>query len=221
MASTHASSLAEPPLTCLVVADHQLCGQAVGGLLSEQCGLELVAVCPSVAEAVGVMTGDGAPGLLLLDADEPEECWQEAARLLLRLNPKGRLIMLTAEGEPLVANAELAPALLGVVSKSCPWEDLISLVISWQQQNPSAAYRRSATALRQLNRLSPRELRVFHALGRGKQNKEIAKLFGLRLNTVETYRKTISAKLGLSGMELVRTAALHRCTNAVFSSPRL
>jgi DNA-binding NarL/FixJ family response regulator len=35
----------------------------------------------------------------------------------------------------------------------------------------------------------------------------------LCVNTVETYRKTISAKLGLSGAELVRAAALHRCTN--------
>lgn len=45
-------------------------------------------------------------------------------------------------------------------------------------------------------------------------NKEMAKALGLAVNTVETYRKTISAKLGLSGVELVRTAALHRCTNA-------
>jgi hypothetical protein len=36
----------------------------------------------------------------------------------------------------------------------------------------------------------------------------------LCLNTVETYRKTISAKLGLSGVELVRAAVLHRCTAA-------
>jgi DNA-binding NarL/FixJ family response regulator len=54
---------------------------------------------------------------------------------------------------------------------------------------------------------------VFHAVGKGRQNKEIAKQMALCVNTVETYRKTISAKLGLSGAELVRAAALHRCTN--------
>jgi hypothetical protein len=59
--------------------------------------------------------------------------------------------------------------------------------------------------------LSPRELRVFEALGRGLQNKEIAQLLGLSRYTVESYRKTISAKLELCGPELVRAAALHRC----------
>lgn len=39
-------------LRCLVVDDHQLVAQAVGGLLSELCGLELQAICTSVAEAV-------------------------------------------------------------------------------------------------------------------------------------------------------------------------
>jgi DNA-binding NarL/FixJ family response regulator len=70
-----------------------------------------------------------------------------------------------------------------------------------------------ANALVQLDRLSPRERLVFHAVGKGMQNKEIAKQMALCVNTVETYRKTISAKLGLSGPELVRAAALHRCTN--------
>ena len=45
------------------------------------------------------------------------------------------------------------------------------------------------------------------------QNKEIAISHGLRVKTVETYRKTISAKLGLNGVELVRAAVLKRCTN--------
>ena len=44
------------------------------------------------------------------------------------------------------------------------------------------------------------------------QNKEIAKSLGICVNTVETYRKTISAKLGLSGVALVRVAVLQRCT---------
>ena len=72
---------------------------------------------------------------------------------------------------------------------------------------------RNAAALKQLQRLAPRELKVFSSLGKGMQNKEIAKSLGICVNTVETYRKTISAKLGLSGVELVRVAVLQRCTN--------
>lgn len=199
--------------TCLVVADHQLCGQAVGGLLSEQCGFELVAVCASVAEALGLMEKGSPPGLLLLDLYQAAERWQDAACTLQRLNPEGRLIMLAGGRHKLQPPKEIAPILLGVIDKTRPWEELIALVSRWQQQHPSPVVRRSVLALEQLDRLSPRELRVFHCLGRGMHNKEIAKALGLCVNTVETYRKIISAKLGLSGVELVRTAALHRCTN--------
>jgi len=200
------------PSTCWVVADHQICGQAVGGLLSEQFGLELVAVCPSVGEALGLMKRSSPPALLLLDVFQPGQRWQDAALALRELNPNGRLILLTAPGEPCVPPAPIVPILLGVVEKSRPWDDLLELVSRWQQQHPSADQRRFANALVQLDRLSPRERLVFHAVGKGMQNKEIAKQMALCLNTVETYRKTISAKLGLSGVELVRAAALHRCT---------
>lgn len=69
----------------------------------------------------------------------------------------------------------------------------------------------------QLDHLTPREPRVFHALGRGLLNKEIAQSLGLSIHTVETYRKHISSKLSLSGGELIRAATLHHCTNPVTS----
>lgn len=203
----------EKPLTCLVVADHQLCGQALGGLLSEQCGLELQAVCESVAEAVGVMEHSDAPELLLLDLGQAGEHWQDVAAALQRLNPDARLIMLSGRQNPWRSLEPMTAIVLGVVDKGGPWDDLIALVSRWQQQNPAPSVRRRLLALEQLDRLSPRERNVFHYLGKGMQSKEIARQLGLCVNTVDTYRKTISGKLGLSGAELVRAAALQRCTN--------
>ncbi|NDC34342.1 MAG: DNA-binding response regulator [Synechococcaceae bacterium WB9_2_112] len=199
--------------TCLVVADHYLCGQAVGGLLSEQCGLELIAVSATVREALEIMNNESPPGLLVLDVVQLQGSWQEAAQTLQRLNPNGRLIMLKARNDDFVAPQEFQPMLLGVIEKSCSWDNLINLVARWQQIHPSPTLRRNAAALEQLQRLAPRELKVFYSLGKGMQNKEIAKSLGICVNTVETYRKTISAKLGLSGVELVRVAVLQRCTN--------
>ena len=45
---------------------------------------------------------------------------------------------------------------------------------------------RNAAALEQLQRLAPRELKVFDSLGKGMQNKQTAKSLGICLNTVET-----------------------------------
>lgn len=203
----------QEPCTCLVVADHRLCGQAVGGLLSEQCGLELLAVSASLREALRIMENVSTPGLLLLDVVQIEGRWQDAAEALQRLNPDGRLILLKDKNDGFVPPDGIGAILLGVVEKSCSWQSLIDLVIQWQQSHQSPALRRHAAALLRLQGLAPRERKVFSCLGKGLQNKEIAKSLGICVNTVETYRKSISAKLGLSGVELVRAAVLQRCAN--------
>ena len=203
-----------PPalLRCLVVDDHQLVAQAVGGLLSEMCGLELVAVCGSVSDALKAIE-ISPPDLLLLDVHLPGERWQDAAAALQRRNPAGRLIILTGMSEQFLPDPEFEPLLEAVVDKSRAWEDLVSVVSHWHQQHPQRPRLPIEAGSLPLDLLSPRERKLFEALGRGLLNKEIAQLLGLSVTTVETYRKSLSAKLCLSGAELVRAAALHRWPN--------
>jgi DNA-binding CsgD family transcriptional regulator len=54
------------------------------------------------------------------------------------------------------------------------------------------------------SRLTVREWEVFVALGEGLSNKQLAKTLGLSTRTVETHRKAIARKLGVSGAALVR-----------------
>ena len=62
-------------------------------------------------------------------------------------------------------------------------------------------------------RLRPRERSVLELVGLGLGSREIARALGVSLQTVETYRKNVSAKLGLSGARLVRIAVLYRCVH--------
>lgn len=205
------------PLRCLVVDDHRLVAQAVGGLLAELCGFELVEVCHTVAEAIAQMERD-CPDLLILDLDLPGEHWQDAASALQRLNPQARLVFLSASGDQFTPPPEYSSLVLGVVAKSRAWNDLLAVVHSWQHSADAGAAPGKQGSNQggnqagelPLHRLSPRELRLFLALGRGLLNKQIAQEQGLTMATVETYRKAISAKLNLSGAELVRAAVLQR-----------
>jgi len=197
-------------MKCLVVDDHRLVAQAVGGLLSEVCNLELM-VCCSVVEAIDAIR-QRPPDLLLLDVVLPGERWQDASTTLQAFNPDGRLIFLTGAVELFTPPAELEAITLAVVEKSRSWEELVRVVSDWTcSQQIRWPHRAERMAMPPLERLSPRELRVFEALGRGMLNKEIARQLGLTPATVETYRKTICAMLGVSGAELVRAAVLHRC----------
>jgi DNA-binding NarL/FixJ family response regulator len=56
--------------------------------------------------------------------------------------------------------------------------------------------------------LTPRQREIFNLIGQGLSNKEIARSTSLSIATVETHRKAIAQKLGMSGAELVRHASL-------------
>lgn len=202
------------PCTCLVVTNDRLSGQALGGLLSEQCGLELLAVSQTIRDALELMENEKPPDLLILDVAAVAGDWHKVVETLHHFGPGRRLILLKAQDDEFNPHEAIKAVLLGVVEKSCSWDNLIGIVTNWQHSHSSPILRRQAMALVQQHRLTPRERDVFHCLGKGMQNKEIATFLGIAIKTVETYRKTISAKLGLGGAELVRAAVLKRCTNS-------
>ena len=200
-------------MRCLLVDDHRLVGQAIGGLLREVCDLRSLLICGTVAEALPQMQ-QLPPDLLLLDVNLPGEAWQDAAEALRRLNPDGRVIMITGMSDQFTPPADLQPLLLAVVDKARAWSDLVEVVQSWKRQRLGEVPHPKELAQLPLDCLSPRERRVFAAIGKGLLNKEIAQQLQLTVSTVETYRKTMSAKLGISGAELVRASVLHRCCQA-------
>ena len=51
-----------------------------------------------------------------------------------------------------------------------------------------------------LDRLSPRERQVLRLVVEGKTSKEIARHFGVKPSSVDTYRSRIKAKLGVGGL---------------------
>ncbi|MEB3331538.1 MAG: response regulator transcription factor [Synechococcaceae cyanobacterium] len=202
-------------MQCFLVDDHRMVAQAIGGLLCEVCNLEAITVCGSVAEALPRME-QSPPDLLLLDVHLPGESWQDAAEEMQRLNPSGRLIIITGMSDQFLVPAHLQPMLLAVVDKGRAWSDLVTVVNAWKQELPRDRQQQKEMALLPFEHLSPRELRVFDALGKGLLNKEIARELGLTISTVETYRKSMSAKLGISGAELVRASVLYRCCQSGF-----
>jgi len=195
----------------LVVDDHLLVAQAVGGLLRELCGLDLVGVCGSAHQALLVLK-HSTPDLLVQDLVLPGESWETVAQDFLRRNHQGRILILTGVADTFEVPSWLGASLLAVVDKSMAWNALIDVVINWQRQiTTDATALRTSGVLPPLALLSPREQRVFDCLGQGLLNREVASELGLSVGTVESYRKTICSKLGVSGSELVRLAVLRRC----------
>ena len=201
----------------LVIDDHLLLGQMLGGLLIQRFPLQLQAICGSVADAMPLLRDD-PPDLLLLDVCLPGEDWHEAAESYLKANPQGALILVTGLGDAFERPVWLEPSLLAVVQKTNAWYELETVVARWMRSIGVRGAQAHERLQQSITELPPRELRVFECLGQGLSNREIALLLGLTPSTVDTYRKTICSKLGVSGSELVRQAVLNRCLPPV-SSP--
>lgn len=198
----------------ILVIDHQLLvAQSIAGLLQQFCDLERVRVCTTVAEGCKQIA-QAPPDLLVLEQEMPAERWQDAADALMQHNSSGGLVLLSAMNRPDGVPQPYGALLVGQSAKALGAGVLLTMVAEWLQRRPCCHSGRPFTWMllhQQLDQLNPREHRVFGALGLGWHNRAIALALGLSIATVETYRKAISAKLGLSGSELVRAAVLHRC----------
>ena len=200
-------------MDAVVLDDHFMVGQAIAGILSELAGFNVLAVCRSVDEACQVIE-ESAPGLLVLDIDLGGDDYRLAADLILRSKPDAQLLFITAFAGDFAVPADLEPFTIGVVSKADAWDELIELLQLWWVRRPQGRFGPlpgSQVPMQAIQSLSPRELRLLEALGRGLVNKEIALELSLTVATVETYRKSVASKLGVSGSELVRIATLYRC----------
>ena len=187
-------------------------GQAIAGVLSEVAGFEVIGVCASVGEA-GALIRANPPRLLVLDVELGGERYRDAADLLLQLNPQAELLFVTAFADQLTPPADLMAKTIGVVNKAQAWDELLEVVQRWwkgRQDDHPELLPGCNQQLSAIYRLSPREQRVLRELGCGLLNKEIALRLDLSVSTVETYRKSMASKLGVSGAELVRLATLHR-----------
>ena len=208
-------------LGVVVLDDHRMVGQAIAGVLSEVAGLNVTGVCVSVQEVVALINCS-PPRLLVVDVDLSGACYRDAVDPLLQRRPEAELLFITAMASEFVPPADLQSFTIGVVDKAQAWDQLLALLMPWKQGlcgGITAAIQGCELQLAAIDRLSPREQRLVRELGCGLLNKEIAARLELSVATVETYRKSVAAKLGVSGSEPVRLATLYRTLRWEAGSP--
>lgn len=181
-------------LQCLIVEDQVMFLQLLRSMLEALPGLEVRAVATTQAEALALCGGDQPPDLLILDLALPDGDGLVVAEALATTNPNAKVVVLSGQASSFVCPAALQPWIVGVVDKTAAFAQLQSVL---ERCLPSAG-----------EPLTPRQREIFSLIGQGLSNKEIARSTSLSIATVETHRKAIAQKLGMSGAELVRHASL-------------
>jgi len=185
-------------LRCLIAEDQVMFLQLLQRLLEGLPGLEVIATAGTAAAAMAACRLH-RPGLLILDLNLADGDGLPVLASLAQWCPQARAVVLSAQAAGFVCPEHLQPLLLGVVDKTATFETLISVIAELLPNRPPGT---SPVAL------TPRQQQIYRLIGQGLSNKQIAQALELSLATVETHRKAIAQRLGLSGAELVRRAAL-------------
>ncbi|MCS5707011.1 response regulator transcription factor [Synechococcus sp. FGCU-3] len=205
------TAVAAMVLRCLILEDQVMFGQLLTTMLQPVRDLAVVGMARTCREGL-LLCREHQPDLLILDLALPDGDGIQVARAAIQRNPACRILVLSAEVGSFVCPADLEPNVADVIDKATTYDTLTAALdhVLKEHQGGGKGATPAATC-NPLSLLTARQGEVFLLIGRGLQNKEIARALGLEVNTVETHRKEIARRLEVSGSELVHLAALQVC----------
>ena len=217
-----------PPVTLLVVDDHNLFRRGLVALLGQDPGLKVVGEAGDAAQAMRLAPAL-RPDVILLDNHLPGVTGVDAIRGLREVSPSSRVLMLTVSEDAQDLSMALRNGAQGyllktidgdllaqAIRRAAAGEPVVSpelmgkLVAAFQSQGvpevdalespvPGKAQPEEAPGTaEQRTPLSPREEDVLREIARGSSNKEIARALDIAETTVKIHVQHILRKLGLS-----------------------
>jgi DNA-binding NarL/FixJ family response regulator len=212
-----------PTLRILIADDHEIVRQGLRSLLQTRPGWEVCGEAADGWEAVR-KTAELHPDIVALDVGMPNLNGLDAARQILRNDPRKKILFLTIYESEQLARSVATVGAKGLILKSDAGKDLINAV-DVLQRNGTFFNPRMAQALgsdlrgnhrnQEKDVLTRRERQVVQLLAEGKSTKEVATVLDLSVKTAETHRSNIMSKLGLHSVsELVLYAVRNNIVQA-------
>ena len=210
----------------LIADDHEVVRQGLRALVETHPGWEVCGEASDGWQAVA-KTAELKPDVVALDIGMPNLNGLDAARQILRNDPRQKVLIITIYESEDVSEAAMEAGARGVLLKSEAAKELVAAIEALQHnsfyfrakgrpdwQNSTRAGRSKKPVL------TRRERQVIQLLAEGKSTKEVASLLELSIKTAETHRSNIMGKLGLHSVsELVLYAVRNQIVQAV--SPAL
>lgn len=206
-------SAPQSPTRVLIVDDHPMVAEGICALLETFDDIEVVGTLTNGEEAVE-HAQSLSPDVILLDLNMPKMGGLTATEILLEQRPDTRVLILTMHDSSEYISAALDYGAVGYVLKDVPTEDLkdaIDTVMAGKIYLCSGAQRAIEPKTQDGRaQLTEREQTVLLELAQGKSNKDVAQDLDISVRTVETHRKNIKRKLGISSTAgLTRYAMEH------------
>lgn len=188
----------------LIVDDHPIVRQGLGGLLVKRNGMQVVGEATNGKEAVR-MTRTMNPDVVLMDMVMPQQNGVEATREIIAENPNARVLILTSFSEQDNVMHALHAGAMGYLLKDAPPEDLLHAIRSVYKGQLTLPKNFARTVRPPANfpisndaSLTEREDQVLACVADGLSNQEIAARLDISTNTVRTHISSLLQKLELT-----------------------
>ena len=196
-------------ITILVVDDHALVRGSLCERLSRESGFEIVPSAATAEEAVDRVL-EHRPAVALMDIDMPGLDSFEAARKIASLEPRTRIIFLSAFYNDRYIEQALSVRARGYLTKREPPEVVVQAVrevadggayfsdeVRSRMVIDSDGVRLARASATRASTLTRRELEILRYIARGLSKKEIAAVVHLSVKTVDRHAVNLMTKLDI------------------------
>jgi|SRR5690606_4255968 len=201
-------------LKIAIADDHKLFAQGVANLLKEEDDFEVVGIFKNGRELLRFMDTNSLD-VILTDMNMPGMDGMALIESLRSKQVKTKIIVLSMYDEEKIYKECVRLGVNAYVLKDTDPDELVYTIREVAEDRHIMNFQR---VLRQMDSASPyddsyklkyqlskREIEVLKLITDGKSNKEIAAILALSVYTVETHRKNIHQKLGVSNsIELLK-----------------
>ena len=201
------------PVRVLIVDDHPMVAEGIQSILESYDDIEIAGILSNGREVIAQLE-ELAPDVILMDLNMPELGGLSATEIVLERRPDMHVVILTMHDNPEYIASALSHGAQGYLLKDVPTEEIktaIDTVMSGKRYLCTGAQGSLAPkdgAEREA--LTEREQTILLKLAQGRTNKDVAQALDISVRTVETHRKNIKRKLGISSTAgLTRYAMEH------------
>ncbi len=202
------------PIRVLIVDDHPMVAEGIESILESYPDIAVVGIAGNGRDALD-MAARLAPDVVLMDLNMPGMGGLTATEILLERFPATKVLILSMHDTPEYISTALDHGAMGYVLKDVPTDEIrlaIDAVMRGQRYLCTGAKGSLAPKTSHDGReaLTGREQTILLQLAQGKSNKAVAQSLDISVRTVETHRKNIKRKLGISSTAgLTRYALEH------------
>lgn len=198
----------------IIVDDHPMVAEGIEALLESFEDIEVLATLSDGKQAIQ-MAKELHPDVMLMDLNMPKVSGLAATEIILEECPNTRVLILSMHDSPEYISSALNHGAMGYILKDVPTEEIKLAVDTVAAGNrylcagaKSAITPNEDEAEREP--LTNREQNILLQLAQGKSNKDVASKLDISVRTVETHRRNIKRKLGISSTAgLTRYALEH------------